>query len=508
MNLSAVIAAVVAFAIAVGLIPIVSKWAREFSLLDMPDDDRRKHSQPTPRLGGVAVFVATICATFGVASWLGWGPMADGLWPGVLIGCSIVFVTGLVDDVRGVGPLGKLLAQGSAALIVIGYGFRIEVITLAGSTGVSLGMLAIPVTLLWIVGLTNAFNLIDGVDGLAGTCALIGLMTAMGVQIFLGGTHPAIAAAATMGAVLAFLRFNNAPAKIFLGDSGSMTLGFFLSVELVLSSTTRTGWTYIIVPIFGLAYPLLDTAVALARRWLRGHPFSRADGRHIHHQLLGMGLAARRTVDILALAFSAIALMGVMIVFAPPRVTMVLVVGGGVLMFTTALYSMRWLGYHEFTEFGASVASVLVNARRRVRNKIIASDVAERVETARSVEELRVILKEAAEELGLLEVAIDTTPHFIGPSDRHISPVEERPLRVDCPVVWRHTDGSTQDGVVRFWFDRPTPSRYIGTERVISRLVPAVQRWLNQNPAPPAVPEAPIANKRASGAHRLIPFQD
>jgi UDP-GlcNAc:undecaprenyl-phosphate/decaprenyl-phosphate GlcNAc-1-phosphate transferase len=115
-----------------------------------------------------------------------------------------------------------------------------------------------------------------------------------------------------------------------------MTLGFFLSIELVLSSTSRAGWTYAIVPIFGLAYPLLDTTVALARRWLRGHPFSRADGRHIHHQLQAMGLTARRTVDILALAFSAIALLGVTIVFAPPRVTIVLVVGGGVLILTAA----------------------------------------------------------------------------------------------------------------------------------------------------------------------------
>ena len=508
MNVSATIAAVIAFSIAFGLIPIVNKWAREFSLLDMPDDDRRKHAMPTPRLGGVAVFVAAVCATVGVASWMGWGPLGNGMWPGILVGCSIVFLTGLIDDIRGVGPLGKLLAQGSAALIVIGYGFKIEVLTLAGGSGLPLGFLAVPITLLWIVALTNAFNLIDGVDGLAGTCALIGLMTSIGIQLLLANDHNATAAAAVLGAVLAFLRFNNAPAKIFLGDAGSMTLGFFLSIELVLSSTTRSGWTFGIVPLFALAYPLLDTTVAIARRWLRGHPLSRGDGRHIHHQLQSIGLSARRTVDVLALAFASVALMGVIIAFAPPRVTMVLSVAACVLMGTAALYAIRWLGYHEFRELGASVASVVVNARRRVRTKIVAAEIAERVEAARSVDELRIILKDGAEELGLLEVAIDTTSsHFIGPRDRHISPVEERPLRVDCPVVWRHTDGTTQDGVVRFWYDRPTASHYVGAERIISRVLPAVQHWLNANPTAPVVPEV-TTTKRASGAHRIFPIVD
>jgi UDP-GlcNAc:undecaprenyl-phosphate GlcNAc-1-phosphate transferase len=306
---------------------------------------------------------------------------------------------------------------------------------------------------------------------------------------------------------MAFLRFNNAPAKIFLGDGGSMTLGFFLSVQLVMSSTDARGWTYAVIPIFAVAYPLVDTMVAIARRWLRGHPFSTADGRHIHHQVLSLGLSPRRAVDVLAVTFFTIAAMGLAIAFAPTRVTLLIAVGVGILIATIALYGIRWLGYHEFTELGASVANLMLNARGTLQKKIVAGDVVTRLESVRSIDELRKVLADAAEEMGFLEVAVEThAVHYVGPKFQQISPAEDRPLRVDVPIVLKHTDGSTHDAVVRFWCERPTTSRYVGAERIISRVIPAVQRWLDEHPAPPMVSEE--RPHRASGAHRLSPIID
>jgi UDP-GlcNAc:undecaprenyl-phosphate GlcNAc-1-phosphate transferase len=506
-------AGVIAFVIALLVIPVVNRWAREFSLLDVPDEGRRRHALPTPRLGGIGIFVAAVGGAVMVWGWeraTGGTPAVQSeLWASLLLGSSVVFVTGLIDDVRGVGPFPKLLAQGSAALIVIGSGFRIEHLTLAGGSAFDLGIFSVPITLLWIVGLTNAFNLIDGVDGLAGAFALIGLAAAFVAQSFLGGLQPLLLLAAVTGAVMGFLRFNTSPAKIFLGDGGSMTLGFFLSVQLIVSSTHERGWTFAVIPLFAVAYPLLDTTVAISRRWLRGHPFATADGRHIHHQVLSLGLSPRRAVDLLGFIFFWVAAMGILIAFAPPRVTLLLVVGAMILMFTAAMYGIRWLGYHEFTELGASIASLMKNARGSIQKKIVAGDVVTRLADVRTIEQLRQVLNDSAEDLGFLEVSVETqSVHYVGPKFQQISPAATRPLRVDVPIVLNHTDGSKHDAVVRFWCERPTTSRYVGAERIISRIIPAVQRWLDENPAPPVPAEEAPRPHRASGAHRLSPIID
>src|SRR5439155_18380848 len=181
---------------------------------------------------------------------------------GFLIGASIVFLIGLVDDIRGVSPLLKLIGHSAAALIVAAYGFHVDAVTLAGNRTILLGQASIPITVLWIVGITNAFNLIDGVDGLAATFALIGLITVAVAEILVGLFHHSlVVVAVAVGAMFAFLRYNRAPAKVFLGDAGSTTLGFFLSIELWVSSTTPANITYALVPIFALAYPITDTTI-------------------------------------------------------------------------------------------------------------------------------------------------------------------------------------------------------------------------------------------------------
>jgi len=490
------IAGLISFGIAIALMPWVMATAREYRILDYPDGDRRIHRQPIPRLGGIAIFIATSIAATLVFFWdsldSSFQIPPSTIMPGVILGSVIVFATGVVDDLRNVSPKFKLVAQTTAALIVVAYGFRIDSISLSGEASHALGILSVPITVLWIVGMTNAFNLIDGVDGLAASFALIGFTVAIGVDLVLHGARALVITASTLGAVFAFLHFHRSPARIFLGDSGSMTLGFFLSIRLVTAATTTEHVTYAIIPIFALAYPITDTMIAIARRWLRGHPFSRADGRHIHHQVLALGLSARRTVDLLGLVFCAIAIMGVSIALAPPSVTIAL--GSLVLLalFVTFFYAVRWLRYTEFIEFGHSVASVLLNARNHVKNKILTGDIVSALGRAKSLEDLANILNESAADLGLLDVSLVVgNSHYTAPAARQISPLDNRPFRVDYPIAWEQ-DGQVFEAVLRLWCERPGPRQHFGTERIASRLAPAVEGWLKTNGTPaysqPAIP--------------------
>jgi UDP-GlcNAc:undecaprenyl-phosphate GlcNAc-1-phosphate transferase len=466
------------------LLPLVIRWGREQSLLDIPDDGRRRHAAPTPRVGGVAVFISVVLVS---SLLVGWEQMSSGaepapLWLALLIGAAIVFVTGLVDDIRGVVPVLKLIGHATAAFVVIAAGFRVDSIAISGPYTFSLGFASIPITVLWIVGVTNAFNLIDGVDGLAATFSLIGLLAVIIVEWMIQPAPSLIVTTAAVGAMLAFLRYNRHPAKVFLGDSGSTTLGYFLSVQLVTSATDLRGVTYVLVPVFALAYPLTDTAIAIARRWLRGHPFSRADGRHIHHQLLSLGLSPTRAVDLLGLVFASATVMGISVAFAPPRIVLALVTGGGLLLFTSLVYGVRWLGYHEFSEFATSVVSVVRNARSHVRNKIRAFDLASELSAAKSLEEVKLLLAGAAQELGFLEVTLETqAQHYVGPSYRRIAPRSLRPLRIDCPIAFELPDGSMREATLRFWCERPGSFTYVGVERLATQLAPAVQHWLEIN---------------------------
>jgi UDP-GlcNAc:undecaprenyl-phosphate GlcNAc-1-phosphate transferase len=484
---SQLLAGIIGFVVAFGVMPPVMALAQRFRILDEPDKERRLHVTAVPRLGGVAIFIGTLSGA-GVVFVLGalgtsfaFPPSAKML-QGVLLGCVLVFLTGVADDLWGVRPLLKLLAQSLAAIAAMAYGFRIDHLTLTGHEAFSLGLLSIPVSLLWVVGMTNAFNLIDGVDGLAGTFALIGLTAAIGVDLFLHTNSGLIISCALVGAVFAFLRYNIAPARIFLGDSGSMLLGYFLSIRVVTTSTTTVGTLYVLVPLFALAFPLTDTFIAIARRWLRGEPLSRADGRHIHHQVLALGLSARRTVDLLGLFFFGVAALGISIAFAPPSITLTLVAAAAVVTLVAFVYGLRWLGYHEFAEFGASVASVFVNARGHVRARIRAHEIATKLGSAGSLAELNSVLSASAADLGLAEVSLfQGSAHFQGPSVRQISPPSERLFRVDYPIAWEE-DGKMREVVLRLWCERPSNRKHSSAERVATRLALAVETWLAKNP--------------------------
>ena len=505
------LASMVGFGVTSLLIPQIIRLAHKHQLLDFPDLQRRVHLLPVPRLGGGAIFAGT---ALGGGAMLAWGEAVGSfnlnypsLLPGLVLGATLVFLTGLFDDLKGVHPQGKLVAQALAAICVVAFGFRIDTVSLStGGGSLTLGVLAVPLSIVWIVGMTNAFNLIDGADGLAGTFALIALVAGIGVDLFLHDNRSVLIPVAMVGSLFAFLRFNNSPARIFLGDAGSMTLGFFLSIYLVLASTTSGGRTLVFVPLFALAFPLLDTAIAIARRWLAGHPLSRADGRHMHHQVLALGISTRLTVDLLGLVFVCVAALGLSITFAPPEFTLAFIVGTGVLLFAAFLYGSRWLQYGEFSELVQSIGSVFRYGRTVLREKIRANDVAMQIRAASSFEEVRELLQGLVDEVRVLDmelVAGDSSSH--GPERQRISPLDQLPIRLDYPIVLTNAEGS-REVILRVWSERPRGGVHPSTERMATRIGPAIEEWfrLNSDQLTPLFGvETNLTNRKSGGIRKV-----
>jgi UDP-GlcNAc:undecaprenyl-phosphate/decaprenyl-phosphate GlcNAc-1-phosphate transferase len=292
------------------LTPLIGRGSTWLGLVDAPGG-RKVHARSVPRLGGLALCVAALTAlwvvsvirpgTIDTANWLAMRPF--------LLAGGVIFLIGLVDDVRGLGAGPKLLFEFGAAGLMMSSGLLIENVTLLGQTW-PLGWMAWPVTLTWLVGLTNAFNLIDGIDGLAAGIAVLAGTACGAILIVRGHTAEAMLLAVLVGGAFGFLWFNFAPASIFLGDSGSLVIGF------LLASTAITGWqkgaTALAagVPLMIFALPIADSALALFRRSVatpsNGRSFrttlqhiAQPDREHIHHRMLAMGWSVRRTVLVL-----------------------------------------------------------------------------------------------------------------------------------------------------------------------------------------------------------------
>jgi UDP-GlcNAc:undecaprenyl-phosphate GlcNAc-1-phosphate transferase len=309
-------AVLVAFLVAAGVsaivTPLVRALAIRFDLLDHALTARKIHGQPIPRLGGAAIvagFGVGLAVALAVFSIPVLRPRERIL--AVLAGSLIVAALGVVDDLRGANAWQKFAIQFTAAGLVYAYGVRVDSVANPFGPSLELGALGLPITLLWIVGVTNAFNLIDGLDGLAGGVATIALAVSFLIALGRGEVLLMIACAALAGAILGFLRHNFHPASIFMGDTGSMFLGFVLATLAVESHHKATTAVAIIVPITALGLPILDTLLAVVRRVAGGGHAFHADREHIHHRLLALGMTHRRAVLALyglSLLFGAMAL--------------------------------------------------------------------------------------------------------------------------------------------------------------------------------------------------------
>jgi UDP-GlcNAc:undecaprenyl-phosphate/decaprenyl-phosphate GlcNAc-1-phosphate transferase len=297
-------------ALALVLTPVIGRGSTRLGLVDAPGG-RKVHVHSVPRLGGLAVVLAASLALFFVSA-IGLVPIDPLVWPTMrpfFIAGGLIFIVGLADDVRGIGPLPKLAAEFAAAGVMMSSGLLIERMTVLGWTW-QMGWLAWPVTTVWLVGMTNAFNLIDGVDGLAAGITAIAGAACGAILIARGHAPEAMLLAALVGAAVGFLVYNFEPASIFLGDSGSLVTGF------LLAATAITGWqkgaTALAagVPLMIFALPITDSALALLRRGFARPSDGRSvratlrqiaepDREHIHHRMLAMGWSARRTVLVL-----------------------------------------------------------------------------------------------------------------------------------------------------------------------------------------------------------------
>lgn len=298
MQYAHIIGFFIAFVLALIIVPIVKSICLKKGFVDIPNE-RKVHIKPIPRLGGVAIWLSTVL-TFIILVLINWNyPYGNGL-SGILVGGSIMFLLGLVDDIYDLSPKFKLIIQVGAALIAFLLGVRIEILFNPFGEAFSLGILSLPITLIWLVGLSNAMNFIDGVDGLAAGVSTICAATLCIVAIYTHQPISALVAAILAGSMMGFLVFNLHPARIFMGDSGALLAGFTLaglSVTGVLKSLTVT----MLLPILILVVPILDISYSVFRRVMKGANPLKADSEHIHHKLLKAGFSHNRIAIILYL---------------------------------------------------------------------------------------------------------------------------------------------------------------------------------------------------------------
>ena len=339
----------VALAGSILLTYLVRDIGRRAKLLD-PCDDRKLHEHPVPRIGGVAIFLAVALALLAVEWWseLPESGLLRGGLPVILAGGFLIHLLGLLDDIRPIRARWKFLLQILIALGVFFAGVQVTRFTLPFAGSVELGQfLGMVFTVAWLVGITNAFNLIDGLDGLASGAALFALIALFVVASIYGQEGAAILTIVLAGATLGFLFFNFHPASIFLGDSGSLFLGFMLAGVGLLSSQKSPTAIAVAIPVVSLGLPVLDTTLAIVRRFLRGQPIFTPDRGHIHHRLLGLGHSPKKVALLLYAACALLALGGMLLVNEGNFVAFVLiVVGMGVGL------AVQRLRFYEFQELG------------------------------------------------------------------------------------------------------------------------------------------------------------
>lgn len=271
--------------------PLVINLAYKIGAIDVPKDNRRVHKKPVPRLGGLAIF-----AGFAISAIIFTHPTKELM--AIMLSSMIIVGMGIVDDTRPLKAKSKLAIQILCAGIVTWAGVRIDFFTnpFQAETLVVLKMLSIPVTIFWIVGITNTVNLIDGLDGLAAGISAIAALTLTAVALFSKQYATATLLMCVAGGAVGFLPHNFNPAKIFMGDTGSLFLGFILSVASVKGTIKGATVVAVVIPLFALAIPILDTTFAIIRRSLAGKPIMEADKGHLHHRLLAKGLSQKKTV--------------------------------------------------------------------------------------------------------------------------------------------------------------------------------------------------------------------
>ena len=301
----------VALLTTVAVTPLVRRYSVRAGLVDH-GGGRKVHTLAISRLGGVAILAGiavaiaaqlageTLHLWTSLSSWTPVLTVAGPTFVGTVGGLAVIFLVGLVDDLRGLGPGLKFAGQLLAASIPIAAGLRVEFVGNPFTGGLmQLGLLAYPVTALWIVGFANVINLIDGLDGLAAGISAIAAASFLLLAVQMNQLVAAVLAAAVIGACVGFLFYNFNPASIIMGDSGALLLGFALACMSLQGVMKSVAAITLVVPLLVIGVPVFDTASAIIRRWRHGRPIQEADNGHIHHRLLHRGFSQRQTVLII-----------------------------------------------------------------------------------------------------------------------------------------------------------------------------------------------------------------
>ena len=290
--------------------PLVKSFAYRIGAIDVPKDNRRMHKKPVPRLGGLAIFLAFM------VSILIFVPI-DRQLRGILLGAVVIVVLGVVDDITPLRAGFKFLVQIAAALIAVLHGVVVNVLSnpnvFSDNPYWSLGWLSIPVTVLWIVGITNSVNLIDGLDGLANGVSTISAVTMLVIALLVSQAQTALVMAALVGACIGFMPYNRNPAQMFMGDTGSTFLGYILATISIQGLFKYYAVISFAAPFLILGLPMFDTLFAIVRRLAHGQNPMSPDRGHIHHRLIDMGLNQKQAVAALYVVSSILGLSAVVL---------------------------------------------------------------------------------------------------------------------------------------------------------------------------------------------------
>ena len=381
---------------------VLTRSVRGFSVArgwnSFPSSDRHIHTRPIPRLGGVAIFITLWCMAllawaaghFGVRGFVFPQPTVKILGP-----ATIIFVVGLIDDFRGLGPYVKFVAQAGAAVLLFCNGFGITRLSLLAGHPDLGWLVGLPLTILWILWITNAFNLIDGLDGLAAGSALFSTVVTCVAAMCFHNEGILFLTVTLAGAIAGFLRYNFNPASIFLGDCGSLLIGFLLGAIALAGSQKAPTMAAVAVPIVSLGLPILDVTVAVLRRFLSCKGLFHADREHIHHKLLGRGISHRQAVLLLYGVSACFGLLSLFLLHPAGALVfaVLVVIGIGVVL------GVQQLGYLEFLEL-RRVANRALNQRQVIANDISIRRATEALQSCTSLLQFCQILQQCLKPAG------------------------------------------------------------------------------------------------------------
>lgn len=484
----------IAFFCALVLTPFVRSAALKLNLVDRPDA-RKIHTEPIPRVGGVAIAVAYILS-FGfvlIAPYRGLSFNIDTVIPRALVlmpAAGLVFVIGLVDDLLGLKPWQKLIGEIVAALIAFRAGVHIDFVSQWNHLHF---WISLPVTVLWLVGCANAFNLIDGLDGLAAGVGLFATLTSLVAALTHNNLQLALVTAPLAGCLLGFLRYNFNPASIFLGDSGSLLIGFLLGCYGAMWSDKSATIIGLTAPMMAMAIPLLDVTLSVARRFLRNQPIFAADRGHIHHRLLERGLTPRRAALFLYGICGIAAALSLLQDLAHDR-------AGGVIIVLFCI--VAWIGVQHlgYTEFGiAGKLFVKGTLRSFVDMQLRLQEFERSLSACSTLEEHCAAIVSACREFGFSGVRIRLGGRLVdeAPSDQ-----AAWQLRIDFPD-FQYVNIYTRHDILH------NPGLLAGFAQIIDRVLTARSRSLTDQEVSPLplhtrVSDAELAGKATTASQLTL----